>query len=422
MAARHAPGSDHAGAAGTAARAGDARRLARPAGERPGTARVARAGSRTADGAAAHVGGAAIRPGAATASPGADVPALPRSLVYVSDESPGYRRQRRGKGFVYLQPDGHKLADPEQLDRIRRLAIPPAYREVWICPHPNGHLQATGRDARGRKQYRYHPDWRTARDTTKFERMEAFGSALPRIRARVKRDLDAPLGSHLSRAAVLAAVVRLLDTTLIRVGNDEYARSNGSYGLTTLRPRHVAVRGSALRLKFRGKSGVLHEAAVEDKRIARIVRKCQALPGQALFHHEDADGTVHSIDSGDVNDYLREASGGDFTAKDFRTWHGSVLALSLWHGRDEPAPLSRRDAKALLEIVADRLGNTAAVCRKAYVHPRVMEAWLAAPPDPLPEVPRKVGLSVAERHFLRFLRSGAEGLGSLPDCVRVESA
>ena len=324
----------------------------------------------------------------------------------MTDDVPGYRRQRRGKAFVYLDMHGKRVTDEAHLARIRRLAVPPAYQAVWICPHPQGHLQATGRDARGRKQYRYHADWRSARDSSKFDRTEAFGEALARIRARVKRDLDTPLVGPLSRTAVVAAIVRLLDTTLIRIGNDEYARSNGSYGLTTLRPRHVAVRGSELRLRFRGKSGVLHEAAVDDKRVARVVRRCQALPGQALFHYEDAAGETHRIDSGDVNDYLRDASGGDFTAKDFRTWHGSVLALSLWHGRDEPAPPSRRDAVALLGIVAERLGNTVAVCRKAYVHPRVLEAWLDPPPETLPAVPRKVGLSVAERHFLRFLQAG----------------
>ena len=417
MASRHPTRSHDPRAARTAAGAGDARRRSDHAGGGPGAPGCSRAGARAPDLAPPGVD-IACREGSPQAAGGE----LPASLVYVSDEAPGYRRQRRGKGFVYLQPDGRKLADPAHLDRIRRLAIPPAYREVWICPHPKGHLQATGRDARGRKQYRYHADWRSARDTTKFHRMDAFGKALPRIRRRVKRDLDAPLGGHLARAAVLAAIVRLLDTTLIRVGNDEYARQNGSFGLTTLRSRHVAFRGNELRLKFRGKSGVLHEAAVDDRRIARVVRKCQALPGQALFQYEDSQGVAHGVDSGDVNDYLREASGGDFTAKDFRTWHGSVLALSLWHGRDEPAPMSRRDATALLAIVAGRLGNTVAVCRKAYVHPRVLEAWLDAPPETLPEVPRKVGLSLAERHFLRFLQGGAAALRALPDCVQVETA
>ncbi len=328
---------------------------------------------------------------------------LPEGLVYVTDESPGFSRERDGAAFAYRQSNGKPVTDPRHLDRIRRLAIPPAYTDVWICPKANGHLQATGRDARGRKQYRYHADWRSARDASKFGRMEAFGAALPRIRRRVKTDLDAPLGGHLSRTAVLAAIVRLLDTTLVRVGNDEYARTNGSYGLTTLRHRHAALQGSKLRLRFRGKSGVQHEAAIEDGRVARIVRRCQALPGQELFHFEDEAGQVHSVGSGDVNDYIRDASSGDFTAKDFRTWHGSVLALSLWHGRDEEAPMTRRDANQLLGEVAQRLGNTVAVCRRAYVHARVMDAWLEVPPDTFPELERRDGLTRPERHFLHFL-------------------
>ena len=363
-------------------------------------------------------------PGGAGSSPAE----LPEGLVYVTDESPGIVRERQGEVFVYRQPGGKPLTEPRQLERIRRLAIPPAYTDVWICPKANGHLQATGRDARGRKQYRYHAEWRSARDASKFGRMEAFGAALPRIRRRVKTDLDAPIGGLLSRSAVLAAIVRLLDTTLVRIGNDEYARANGSYGLTTLRHRHAALQGSKLRLRFRGKSGVQHEAAIEDARVARIVRRCQALPGQELFHFEDEAGQVHSVGSGDVNDYIRDASGDDLTAKDFRTWHGSVLALSLWHGRDEDAPMTRRDANQLLAEVAQRLGNTVAVCRKAYVHPRVMDAWLELPPDTFPQLARKVGLTRPERHFLHFLAesrsppdaahaASRKGLPSLPPAV-----
>lgn len=307
-----------------------------------------------------------------------------KGLRYVSDAMPGIRRLRHGNGFRYRQPDGRTLRDAHELQRIRRLAIPPAYEEVWICPLPEGHLQATGRDARGRKQYRYHPGWREARDADKFVRMAEFGAALPRIRARVKRDLQAPVGS---RASVLAALVRLLDTTLVRVGNDEYARTNGSYGLTTLRNRHAAVKGSVLRLRFRGKSGVWHEVALDDPRVARIVRACQAMPGQELFQYEDESGQLHCVDSGDVNDYLREIletpkraraskakSSADFTAKDFRTWHASVHALQLLCTLPKSGPVSRRAANEVLREVARRLGNTLAVCRKSYVHPGLMAA------------------------------------------------
>jgi DNA topoisomerase-1 len=329
-------------------------------------------------------------------------------LVYVNDESPGIRRVRRGAGFAYRRPDGTPLRDADELLRIRKLAIPPAYLQVWICPLPHGHLQATGRDARGRKQYRYHAKWRVARDANKFDRLREFGAALPRIRAWVKRDLAAPVGERVLRDTVIAAVVRLLDTTLVRVGNDEYARSNGSFGLTTLRNRHAAVSGGALTLRFRGKSGVEHDVAVQDARVARIVKRCQALPGQALFQYLDADGLPRTLDSADVNDYLREVSGGEFTAKDFRTWHGSVLALQMWRALDpaEAAAPTLAGAKRLLGEVAARLGNTVAVCRKAYVHPRVLaliagEVTLAA----AEAVTRRAGLSAPERDLLAFLKT-----------------
>jgi len=331
----------------------------------------------------------------------------PRPLVYVSDTSPGLRRLRRGKGFVYCLPDGQVLRDAEHISRIRRLAIPPAYTQVWICPLPHGHLQATGRDARGRKQYRYHADWRSAREASKFERLQEFGQALARIRARVQRDLVADAAAP-GRAAVLAAIVRLLDTTLLRVGNDEYARSNGSFGLTTLRTRHAAVKGSTLKLRFRGKSGVLHEVALDDPRVARIVRRCQALPGQELFQYADATGAVHAIGSADVNDYLRDASGADFTAKDFRTWHGSVLALALWRRAEPELAPGPRSANQLLADVAARLGNTVAVCRKAYVHPRVLELLTGNAPPPkgvMRTTPARAGLSAAEREFMAFIRA-----------------
>lgn len=329
------------------------------------------------------------------------------SLVYVSDEAPGWKRRRRGDSFVYLRDDGKPLRDAEQIARIRHLAIPPAYTEVWICPLPHGHLQATGRDARGRKQYRYHADWRSARDADKFERMLAFGAALPRIRARVKRDLASAVGPQLGRDAVLAAIVRLLDTTLVRVGNDEYARSNGSYGLTTLRAKHAALKGSVLKLKFRGKSGVQHEVALDDPRVARIVRRCQALPGQALFHWQDEASATHEVGSSDVNDYLREASGAEFTAKDFRTWHGSVLAFDLWRHVPDETPATARGANQLLAEVAARLGNTVAVCRKAYVHPRVLALLTGETQRDgvVTAAPRRAGLASAEREFLGFLKA-----------------
>lgn len=334
--------------------------------------------------------------------------AAAQGLVYVTDEAPGLRRQRRGETFVYRLPDGKPLRDAAQIDRIRRLAIPPAYTEVWICPSPHGHLQATGRDARGRKQYRYHADWRSARDADKFERMLAFGSALPRIRARVKRDLADATGPQLGRDAVLAAIVRLLDTTLVRVGNDEYARSNGSYGLTTLRTKHVALKGSLLRLRFRGKSGVQHEVALDDPRVARVVKRCQSLPGQTLFHFQDDAGDTHPVGSADVNDYLRDASGADFTAKDFRTWHGSVLAFDLWRQAPADAPPTQRTANQLLAEVAARLGNTVAVCRKAYVHPRVLALLTGKGEESVESIAaasRRAGLTTAERDFMVFLKA-----------------
>ncbi|MFE8645505.1 DNA topoisomerase IB [Sphingomonas sp. NCPPB 2930] len=301
---------------------------------------------------------------------------LPGGLVYVSPEIPGLSRHKRGKAFRYRRHDGEWLRDPDEIARIDKLAIPPAYTQVWICPLVNGHLQATGLDARGRKQYRYHADWRLQRDESKFERLEAFGRALPRIRARVARDLVPPKGEPLGRTVVLATLVRLLDTTYMRVGNEEYAASNGSYGLTTLRMPHAGVRGSVLKLRFRGKSGVMQEVQLEDPRVARVVRRCQQLPGQELFQYQDEDGTPHAVGSSDVNDYLREIVGGDggvhFTAKDFRTWHGTVQALELTRlacGQEGAAAYS---AKHVLAEVAKQLGNTPAVCKKSYIHPAVL--------------------------------------------------
>lgn len=298
-------------------------------------------------------------------------PALPAGLVWVSDAMPGLRRERRGDAFAYIDAQGRELTDPDRLQQIRRLAIPPAYTEVWICPLPNGHLQATGRDARGRKQYRYHPDFRAHREDHKFERLREFGQALPRIRRRVAEDLQASLRGGPSRTLVLATLVRLLDSTVMRVGNDEYARGNRSYGLTTLRRRHAGLSGSRLKLRFRGKHGVLHEVALDDPKVARVVRRCQQLPGQELFHYVGEDGQTHAVGSSEVNDYLEAAAGERFTAKDFRTWHGSVHALELLRQACRDSGGAPKLAPVIAEV-ARHLGNTPAVCRKAYVHPAVL--------------------------------------------------
>jgi len=295
------------------------------------------------------------------------------NLAFTSDCRPGIRRERRGRNFVYFHPDGAKVSDPRQLARIRSLAVPPAYSDVWICRNPRGHLQATGRDARGRKQYRYHPSWRTHRDAAKFDRILEFGRSLPRIRRRVAEDLRK---SGLPQARVLATVVRLLEFTLVRVGNEEYARSNGSFGLTTLRDRHVSVRGDELTFEFRGKSGIAHCVRVSDPALARIVRRCADIPGQELFQWIDREGRRHRIDSADVNDYLRDASGGPFTAKDFRTWFATVEALQAL--RKKPARNRgevKRELAATIATVARRLGNTPTICRKCYIHPEVLAAY-----------------------------------------------
>ncbi|HKW84317.1 MAG TPA: DNA topoisomerase IB [Burkholderiaceae bacterium] len=329
-------------------------------------------------------------------------------LVRVSDSSPGISRLRRGSGFVYRDARGRKLTNDAELRRIRSLAIPPAYTDVWICEQPNGHLQATGLDARGRKQYRYHPRWREQRDARKFDRLIAFGSALPRLRARVARDLVSIDGPDVMRAHVLATIVRLLDTTLARVGNDEYARENRSFGLTTLRTRHASVRGSRLRLRFKGKSGVLHDVAVEDKQVARIVRRCMNLPGEDLFQYVDDEGAPHAIASTDVNDYLREIAGTELSAKDFRTWHASVKAFDL--ARREPASGSstrRARQRRVLAEVAARLGNTVAVCRKSYVHPAVLDLLTDAAALEEPAARRRRRLSRVECSFLAFLEKSA---------------
>jgi DNA topoisomerase I len=297
-------------------------------------------------------------------------------LRYVSDTTPGIARKRAGKGFSYVGPDGSRVSDKKEIARIRSLAIPPAYTDVWICPHPNGHIQATGRDARGRKQYRYHPRWREIRDETKFGRMLEFSQVLPVIRERVERDLSRP---GLSREKVLATVVRLLECTGIRVGNDEYARANRSFGLTTLRSHHVEISGSTLRFQFRGKSGKIHDVALTDRRLARIVTHCQAIPGETLFQYVDADNVRQTVDSGDVNQYLREITSQEFTAKDFRTWAGTIQAVGALQALG-PSETEREAKSAILRAidqVAKRLNNTRAVCRKYYVHPAVFETYQA---------------------------------------------
>jgi DNA topoisomerase I len=296
-------------------------------------------------------------------------------LRYVNDNKPGIRREREGEAFLYLDAKGEPIDDEDTLKRIRSLAIPPAWTEVWICPQSNGHLQATGRDARGRKQYRYHAKWREVRDEVKYERMIKFGQALPAIRREVDRALDLP---GLPREKVLATIVYLLETTMIRVGNEEYARTNKSFGLTTLRRRHVKIEGSDVQFSFRGKSGVYHKVKVHDRRLARIIRRTRDLPGQDLFEYVDDDGETRTVDSSDVNDYLRQITGEDYTAKDFRTWSGTVLAamaLQEFEKFDSQAQAKKNVVRAI-ESVAERLGNTPSVCRKCYVHPAVLDAYL----------------------------------------------
>jgi DNA topoisomerase-1 len=296
-------------------------------------------------------------------------------LRYVSVDRPGIRRKKAGKGFRYVGPDGAKLSQPDVVRRIRSLAVPPAWKDVWICPIANGHIQATGRDAKGRKQYRYHPLFREVRESTKYERIVSFANALPAIRARVREHMAL---SGLPREKVLAAVVHLLETTLIRVGNDDYARQNKSYGLTTLKNRHVAVEGAEVRFRFTGKSGKHWSLKVRDRRVAKIVKACQDLPGQELLQYVDEDGKEQDVTSSDVNAYLKEITGEDITAKDFRTWAGTVLAaIALEELKSfDTAAQAKRNLRAAIERVAARLGNTPTICRKCYVHPEVINSYL----------------------------------------------
>ncbi|WP_431262258.1 DNA topoisomerase IB [Roseateles chitinivorans] len=330
------------------------------------------------------------------------------SLRWVSDCEPGLRRKRAAKGFRYVDGQGRPVRDASTLQRIRALAIPPAYEDVWICARDDGHIQATARDARGRKQYRYHADWMALRGENKFGLLLDFGQRLPRLRRQVQVRLR---DSGVDRGRVIAALVRLLDRTWMRIGHREYARSNGSYGLSTLLSRHVKVKGDALLLSFPGKSGVRHQLAVRDDRVAALVRRCRDLPGQELFGYEDEAGEPHRIDASDVNDWLATAGGPTCSAKVFRTWHASVLALDLLsdHARAGTAPVDA--LKQTIKDVAARLGNTVAVCRKSYIHPEVLawgqsdrlaslptQRWMSAPPA-------VAGLSVAERRLMGLLRT-----------------
>lgn len=341
-------------------------------------------------------------------------------LHYVTDGVAGITRRRSGKGWSFYDPDGALITDPAVRERIYRLAIPPAWTDVWICPDPDGHIQVTARDGRGRKQYRYHPSYRATRDQSKFRRMLEFSESLPAVRDHVERDLRA---GELTRRQILATVVRLLDKTLIRVGNDEYARENRSYGLTTLRRKHVAIDGPQLRFTFRGKSGVEHSVSLSDPRIARIVQRCRDIPGQVLFKYLDASGRRRPITSDDVNEYLREMSTREITAKDFRTWGGTMVAAVALHEMGPAA--SRREADRnivrALDAVAERLGNTRTVCRKYYVHPGLLEAYHMGMTAPIPSLEKPGGrrgrLSAAalrrdEVAVLQFLQ---EMVNAVPD-------
>ena len=323
------------------------------------------------------------------------------TLSYVFDDEPGLTRQQSNGGFVYFHPDGRPVRSRAVIKRINSLAIPPAYADVWICRDPSGHIQATGRDAKGRKQYRYHPQWDHIRNATKYERMLAFGKALPEIRRRIAAFLKQ---EGMTRERVLAAVVKLLKLTLIRVGNDEYARKNKSYGLTTLLTRHVEVTGSTITFEFRGKSGIKQKVMIAHPGLAKFVKLCKSLPGRELFQYLDENGKRHAVSSADVNRFLQEISGSDFSAKDFRTWAGSVFAMSelkkLSFASEAEA---KKNIVATVKAVAERLGNTPAVCRKSYIHPALLEAYMsgtlgAARPT------RRMGARADEAEFLRFLK------------------
>jgi DNA topoisomerase-1 len=329
-------------------------------------------------------------------------------LRYVTDDRPGITRAASGRGFTYRDPDGTTIDDPAERARIEAIAIPPAWTDVWICPVPNGHILATGRDARGRKQYRYHPDWRAIRDGTKFHRMVSFGQALPDIRGRLEDDLAL---RRLPREKVLAAVISIIDRTLIRVGSEEYARANGTFGASTLRDDDVKIVHGDLRLSFRGKAGKHHEYAVHDPRLARVVHRCQELPGEHLFGYLDHNGKPHTIDSGDVNDYLREIAGEEITVKYFRTWGGSVLCHQMLSdaGTASSKAEANRMVVATIKQVASRLGNTPAVARASYVHPTIIEAYLdgSLSGTSADDGDDEASLHTEERRLLSFLHASS---------------
>jgi len=328
-------------------------------------------------------------------------PELPADLHYVDDHVPGISRRKLGGKFAYFLPTGERIRDTHEITRINKLAIPPAYSDVWICPDPQGHMQATGRDARGRKQYRYHPRWREIRDGNKYERVLSFGTALPRMRERLEEHLAL---RGMPRQKVMALLVQLLESTLIRVGNPRYAKENRSYGLTTLRTRHVDVRGSAIRFQFRGKSGVEHRVTLRNQRLARIVRRCMELPGQHLFQYLDENGMRHPVNSSDVNAFIHEMTGGDFTAKDYRTWAGSALALDYLRKREwRPETLARRNLVEVVTLVSHQLGNTPAVCRQCYIHPDVLEAFATGELAQLGKARQRKWMSSEEVTLLKFL-------------------
>ena len=328
-------------------------------------------------------------------------------LRHSSDQEPGYTRKRMGRDWAYFDEKGERVTDREVIDRLNSVALPPAYTNAWFCKDQFGHLQATGIDARGRKQYRYHPEFRASAEEAKFAGLVEFGKELPKIRRRVERDLKK---HKLSREKVLAAAVRLLDTEHLRVGNEEYARSNKSFGLTTLRTHHVRNQGQKVKMRFAGKHGIIHEVTITDRTLARIVRRCEDLPGQALFQYINGDGVPHPITSADVNNYIREASGGDFTAKHFRTWAASVIAFEkLLEASEEHRKIS---IVSMVEPVAEALGNTIAISRKSYVHPKLIQVAKTRPRDPLPDFccpTEHKHLSTSEVGLLQFLQQDADG-------------
>ena len=332
--------------------------------------------------------------------------ATPQDLHYVDDSQPGLTRKRlRGK-FAYFDAKGERVRDQAEVKRINALAIPPAYTDVWICADPAGHLQATGRDARGRKQYRYHPRWREIRDQNKYARLIQFGHALPKVRKQIEAQLAQP---GMGREKVMATVVSLLDATLIRIGNSQYAKENRSYGLTTLRSKHVEVHGGKILFEFRGKSGVEHRVSVNDRRLANVIKRCMELPGQNLFQYLDDDGVRHNVTSSDINGYLHSLTGADFTAKDYRTWAASAMALATLRKLHwEPEADAKRHIVEMVKEVSRLLGNTPAICRKCYIHPAVLESFLLGNLATLPRIRQRKGLRQEEVALANFLRELAD--------------